>query len=45
MRKEQDKSLWLGNSGMLVSMKLIRLVPALVLAVIWQKTVEGFLGE
>jgi hypothetical protein len=30
---------------MLVCMKLIRLVPALVLAVIWQRTVERFLAE
>jgi proline iminopeptidase len=35
MRKEQDKSLRLGNWGMLVCMKLIHLVPALVLAVIF----------
>jgi proline iminopeptidase len=34
MRKDQDKSLRHGNSGMLVCMKLIRLLPALVLAVI-----------
>ena len=32
MRKEQDKSLRVGNWGMLICMKLLRLAPALILA-------------